>query len=129
MLRIEHVAYQVADPIAFTAWYCDNLDFTIKRAGGEPTYTHFLADGSGKVMVEVYSNPAIDVPDYVNQHHLTLHTAFVCDDVKGTVDALVAAGATIADPITKTPSGDVLAMLKDPWGMSIQLCHRANPMV
>ncbi|MEZ4702532.1 MAG: hypothetical protein R2834_19520 [Rhodothermales bacterium] len=28
-----------------------------------------------------------------------------------------------------TPAGDALAMLRDPWGMAIQLCSRAEPMV
>ena len=129
MLRIEHFAYQVADPIAFAEWYCKHLGFTIKRASTGQAKTHFLADGSGQVMLEIYCNPQIDVPDYPNMHPLTLHVAFVCEEIEETIEALEAAGATIASPLTVTQSGDTLAMLRDPWGGAIQLCKRGTPMV
>jgi hypothetical protein len=28
-----------------------------------------------------------------------------------------------------TPAGDHLAMLRDPWGLPIQLVHRSTPMI
>lgn len=129
MLKIEHFAYQVASPTAVADWYCEQLGFTIKRAGTDPAATHFLADASGNVMIEIYCNSAIDVPDYAEMHHLTLHLAFACNDIEATMVELEAAGATVAVPISETPSGDKLVMLRDPWGMAIQLCKRANPMI
>ena len=129
MLKIEHFAYQVAEPKAVAEWYCDHLNFTIKRAGSDPAATHFLADGSDNVMIEIYCNSAIDVPDYPSMHPLTLHLAFACDDIEGKKANLEAAGATVAVPITETPSGDKLVMMRDPWGLSIQLCKRGKPMI
>lgn len=129
MMRIEHFAYQVADAPAVAQWYCDHLGFTIKRASTGVANTHFLADGSGKVMIEIYNNPTVDVPDYAAMHPLLLHIAFVCDEIDETVEALEAAGATIATPAFVSGLGDSLAMLRDPWGLAIQLCKRANPMV
>ncbi len=128
-MKIEHFAYQVAEPIATAEWYCEHLGFTIKRAGTDPAKTHFLADGSGQVMLEIYCNPKISVPDYPNMDPLTLHLAFVCEAVTEKVEELLAVGATIAVPIMTTDAGDTLAMLRDPWGMAIQLCKRAKSML
>ncbi len=36
---------------------------------------HFLADGSGRVMLEMYNNPAATVPDYNAMHPLVLHAS------------------------------------------------------
>jgi len=32
------------------------------------------------------------------------------------------------EPFTN-PAGDEVAMLRDPWGLAIQLIHRADPMI
>ncbi|MEZ4702531.1 MAG: VOC family protein [Rhodothermales bacterium] len=128
-MRIEHWGYQVADPAATAAWYAEHLGFTVTRLLHNNANAHFLADGSGRVMIEIYNNPRISVPDYAAMDPLLAHLAFVCDDVPATIAALVAAGATVVGPAQTTPAGDTLAMLRDPWGMAIQLCHRAEPMV
>jgi hypothetical protein len=54
--------------------------------------------------------------------------AFACEDVPGTVRRLAAAGAvSVSGP--ETIRGDQLAMLRDPWGLAIQLVRRAQPML
>ena len=53
-MKIEHWGYQVADPVAVAQWYSEHLGFTIKRASDSPAKTHFLADGAGQVMIEIY---------------------------------------------------------------------------
>ena len=42
---------------------------------------------------------------------------------------MIAAGATPAGEVTTSPVGDQLAMLRDPWGLAIQLVKRSRPMV
>ena len=37
------------------------------------------------------------------------------------------AGAKLIE--TATAGGDELALLRDPWGLTIQLCKRARPML
>ena len=81
------------------------------------------------MMLEVYHNPPDAVPDYASMDPLTLHIAFIVDDVEETSRKLVAAGATAAGEMTVTDSGDELAMLRDPWGVPIQFVKRANPML
>jgi len=129
-LRIEHVAWQVRDPKAVADWYVEHLGFAVKRHVDNEAQAHFLADGSGKVMIEIYHNPNASVFDYPRLHPLQLHLAFVCDDIAATVKRLTDAGATVFEQIGDgSPDADHLVMLRDPFGFAIQLCRRAEPMV
>ncbi|NLF32295.1 MAG: VOC family protein [Planctomycetes bacterium] len=128
-MRIEHVAFNVGDPVAMARWYVEHLGFAIVRAGDGPPYGHFLADGSGTVMVEFYCNPAAAVPDYTAIDPIVLHLALVSDDVEADWRRLLAAGATPVDPPGPTAAGDRVAMVRDPWGLAIQLARRVRPMV
>ena len=128
-MKIEHLGLQVEDPAAASVWYEENLGFSICRSADEPNPVRFLADSSGVVMMEMYRNSAISVPDYRSMDPLELHIALCCDDVDDTVDRLIAAGATSASPAANTAAGDRLAMLRDPWGVPIQLCRREKTMV
>jgi glyoxylase I family protein len=128
-IRLEHVAINVENPIAMAKWYCNNLDMKIVRKGPPPVNMHFISDAQGNMMLEIYHNPPDAVPDYPSMDPLMLHIAFMVDDVEGTCRKLVTAGATVATEITVTESGDKLAMLRDPWGVPIQILKRAEPML
>lgn len=128
MLSVEHVAWQVHDPEAVAAWYGEHLGFRVVRSNDDPARTHFIADSAGKVLVEIYNNPAASIPDYATSHPLVLHLAFATDDPAGACDALLGAGCTIAEDLRQTPAGDTLVMMRDPFGFAIQLCKRAKPM-
>jgi glyoxylase I family protein len=80
-------------------------------------------------MLELYRNPKVQVPDYATMDPLLVHVAFVSSDLAGDRDRLVAAGASVVDDIVATPTGDELVMLRDPWGVALQLAKRANPMI
>ena len=60
---------------------------------------------------------------------LVLHVAFAPDDVPSTRARLLAAGATPVGDVVVTPAGDQFAMLRDPWGLALQLARRARPLV
>ena len=128
-IRLEHVAINVEDPVEMAKWYCENLGMKIVRKGPPPVNMHFISDTGGNMMLEIYTNPPNAVPDYRSMNPLTLHIAFMVDDVEKTRRRLVAAGATIATDITVTDSGDKLLMLRDPWGVPIQFLKRAEPML
>ena len=128
-IRLEHVAINVEDPVEMAKWYCENLGMKIVRQGPAPVNMRFISDAGGNMMLELYHNPPDAVPDYRSMNPLTLHIAFMVDDVEGTCSRLVAAGATIATDITVTDAGDKLAMLRDPWGVPIQFLKRAEPML
>jgi predicted enzyme related to lactoylglutathione lyase len=95
----------------------------------EAPWAHFLADDSGTVMVELYGNKQAPLLDFPNVAPLSLHLAFVSHHIEADIKRLTDAGATVASPPTPTPAGDTLAMLRDPWGVSIQLVKRSQPLI
>ena len=128
-MKIEHVAFNVADPVAAARWYMNNLEMRAARTFGPPTNTHFLADASGQSMIEIYNNSKAPVPDYRKVDPLVLHLAFAVEDVRATRSQLLKAGATAEGEVTVTDGGDDIAMLRDPWGFAIQLVKRRQPML
>ncbi|MEY4488848.1 MAG: hypothetical protein RIQ79_1356, partial [Verrucomicrobiota bacterium] len=89
--------------------------------------THFLADARGAV-IEIYRNPAAPVPDYAAMHPLVLHIAFQSLDADADLARLLAAGATFVEAVLP-PDGSKLLMLRDPWGLALQVCQRARPLI
>lgn len=128
-VKIEHAAYQVEDPVGAADWYCKHLGMALKRAHKDRPFVRFLADDAGAVMLEFYNHPKAQLPDYRNQDPLIVHIAFKADDLAGTRDRLIAAGASLAADVTTTIDGDELVMLRDPWGLPLQLVKRVEPMI
>ena len=128
-MKLEHVALQVEDPAAMGRWYVENLGLTVKAQSAEPPYGHFLADAGGTVMLEIYAFPEVSTPHYPSRDPRELHLAFSSPDVPADVARLVAAGAKRASGPETTPKGDEIAMLRDPWGVCVQLVKRAKPML
>jgi len=64
-------------------------------------------------------------------HHASVAIASgVCsEDLKADRDRLLAAGASVAEDYFTNPAGDQLLMLRDPWGLGLQLVKRAKPML
>ncbi len=118
-MRLEHVAIDVADPAAFKAWWTANLGMRVSTANDA-----FLTDDSGTFVLEVYrTDKTPSAPDYRAIDPMTLHIAFLSDDVDADVARLVAAGAEQVELVHK-PGFD-MAILRDPQGVSIQLVKRA----
>lgn len=126
-MQIEHVALNVPDPKAAAAWYAEHLGLTLVKAADEAPYIHFLSDGSG-TMIEFYANPAGEIPDYGAMSPFTLHLAFAVDDIAASHERLLEAGATAEGMVTTTPAGDLLAFVRDPWGVTLQLVKRAEAL-
>lgn len=127
-MKIEHFAVNVEEPLAMADWYVEQLDMKIVKQDKDPPYMTFLADDSGRVMIEVYKNPADQVPDYREMDPLIMHLAFVSEDPEADKQRLIKAGATeVSDD--QLEDGSQLVMLRDPWGVSIQLCKRSVPML
>ena len=127
-MDIEHIALNIKDPVKAAEWHTNNLGMKVIRSSGEAPYVHFIADKAGRVLFEFYSNPDAPVPDYASMDPLVLHIAFKSDDVKSQRQRLIDGGATPEGEITNTPAGDEIAMLRDPWGIPIQLVKRAKPI-
>lgn len=127
-MKLEHFALNVEDPLAMAAWYIENLGLSVVRQLKEAPYTTFLADTSGRIMIEIYRNPADDVPPYREMNPLLVHLAFVSEEPEEDKKSLLAAGASLESD-QQLEDGSHLVMLRDPWGLALQLCKRGKPML
>ncbi len=125
-MKFEHVAINVPDPVAMSNWYVEHCGLQEVIRLEEPPYTRFLADDNGKTAIEIYFNPDAPVPDYHSQNHLVYHNAFTTADIDVTQEKLIEAGASFVEDV-KLPNGTRLVMLRDPWGVPLQLVNRVDP--
>lgn len=127
-MRIEHVALNVPDAVAMAEWYVRHLGMRIVRKIDTAPHIHFLADASDSTVIEIYTNAADSVPDYGSMHPLRFHVAFAAEDPDAARAALLAAGASFVEE-QRFPDGSRLMMLRDPWGLPLQLARRAQPLL
>lgn len=127
-MKLEHFALNVEDPKGMAEWYVKHLGMLIVKQQDQAPFMTFLADDSGQVMIEIYRNPTDQVPRYRDMHPLIVHLAFVSAAPHEDKIRLEAAGATtVSDDVLE--DGSHLVMMRDPWGLAIQLCKRATPML
>ena len=127
-LNLEHIACNVADPPAMAAWYVEHLGMRVVRHSPDPPQIHFLADAAGRAVIEIYRNGEDAIPDYPAMNPMRFHIAFAAPDPDAARDALVAAGATFLEE-RALPDGSRLLMLRDPWGVPLQLCKRPTSLL
>ncbi len=126
--RPEHIMFNVPDPLAMIKWYCDNLGMVVIRKGTAPTYSSFIADSGKHMMLELGNFADYPKMDFAKIDLNSMHLAFVVNNIKQIKEKLVAAGATVAQDLFKTPGGDQVMVLRDPWGLAIQFVERVDPM-
>lgn len=127
-MKIEHFALNVKDPVSMADWYVKNMGLEIVRKMDEAPFTYFLGDRSGCVLLEIYNNPTDQVPDYAAMDPLLVHLAFKSDDPESDKERLIKAGGSYVEEV-RPPDGSLLIMMRDPWGLAIQLCKRSVPMI
>ncbi len=127
-LAFEHLAVNVADPVAVADWYVEHLGMEVVRRGEGPVHMHFLADTGRRAMIELYNNPVARTDMYRDLHPAQLHIAFTSADPEADAARLVAAGASLVEH-QHGADGSRLVMLRDPWGLPLQLARRAAPML
>ena len=127
-MKFEHFALNVPDARAMSRWYVEQLGFQVLRRREDAPYTHFLADDTGRVVAELYTNLTAVIPDYAAQHPLLFHFAVYTTDARAAQQRLVNAGATLFLE-ENAPDGTRLTMMRDPWGVPLQLCQRATPFL
>ncbi|PRY52592.1 glyoxalase/bleomycin resistance protein/dioxygenase superfamily protein [Arcticibacter pallidicorallinus] len=127
-MKLEHFAINVEDPINMAKWYVQHLGLSIIKQQQQAPFMTFLADDSGQIMIEIYKNPIDQVPKYRDMHPLIVHLAFVSETPDRDRTRLEEAGAiTVSNDILD--DGSHLVMMRDPWGLAIQLCKRATAML
>ena len=126
-MKFEHLALNVPDASAMAEWYVAHCGMEIVMKVAEAPYTCFLADETGRTVLEIYSHEGAPIPNYGVQHPLCLHVAFAVQDAGITRDRLLAAGASLLSD-QQADNGTHLVMLRDPWGIALQLCQRTTPL-
>ena len=126
-MLFEHFALNVSEPTSMALWYKEHLNMQIVSKMERAPYTHFLADETGRVVMEIYSNRTDPVPDYSAQHPFRFHFAFAVTDAAAKKDRLLEAGASFFEELY-LDDGSYLVMLRDPWGIPLQLCQRKIPL-
>lgn len=126
-MKFEHFALNVPDAPSHAGWYVENLGFSIRRAMTSVPFTHFLADDTGRVVVEFYTNAAAEIPDYRSRHPLVFHFAVVAEDASSVRKGLETEGAVFAYE-DRMPDGSKLIMMRDPWGVPLQVCQRSEAL-
>ena len=129
IIRAEHIALNVLDPAAVVKWYTENLGMKVMRQGGPPTNTSFIADSGQHMMLELGHNAEYPVIDFAEVNHMSIHLAFMVEDIATMKANLIAAGAAVVEDIRTTPSGDQVSMLRDPRGLPLQFVQRVKPML
>ncbi len=127
--RFEHIAVNVPEPKAMAQWYAANLGFRIVRESATPSYSAFIADSAGHMMFEIYHKADQPLLKADTIHHMSMHFAFVDDSILMVKDRLLKTGASIAEDIKTSASGDQVFTLRDPWGFSIQFVQRVKPLL
>jgi len=127
-MKIEHIALNVGNTKEMVQWYETHLNMKTVRANNDTNNTTFIADSAGSTLIEFYNNPESQTLNYEQLHPLMLHIAFSVDDMDATRQRLINAGATAVGEVNNLPNGDQLAMLRDPWGLCIQLAKRSKPL-
>jgi glyoxylase I family protein len=130
VVRFEHIALNVQDPAAMAKWYCENLGMQIKVSKDVPAPSRFISDAHGNMMFELYHQDDKPFNDLQKLDSSSLHIAFTVDDVYGTCSRLKNAGAFVVNPPARLADAGVeLCMLRDPWGLAIQIIKRDKPML
>ena len=126
---IQHIGLNVNNPVEVANWYIQNLGMKLIRQGNAPQFVTFIADAGNNMEMEFYNKEKIKKIDFQKIDVMTFHFAFLTDSINTIENKLIAAGAKLIDKITETPAGDKVAMLRDPWGMPLQLVERSIPMI
>jgi|TARA_R110000744_G_scaffold9549_3_gene30415 predicted enzyme related to lactoylglutathione lyase len=122
-MTFEHFALNVVDINGVVNWYCTHLGLTIANQQKVSPFMTFLADSTDRVVIEFYKREDELAEDFSNRHPLTFHVAFVSENAEEDKQRLLKAGASFFEEIFKE-DGSHLVMLRDPWGMPLQLCQR-----
>lgn len=120
----EHFAVNVADVQKTVQWYVKSLGLSVVSEQKEPPFMHFLADTTGRVIIEFYHRSDAPITDFNNEHPVAFHVAFVSENAQADRERLERLGAVFVEEIKKE-DGTHIAMLRDPFGMPLQLCQRA----
>jgi hypothetical protein len=78
--------------------------------------------------MELYENPKAPIGTAAGKHFLEIHFGFVTEDAAAAAAPLIAEGCPVVEDVNLA-DGTRLIMLRDPFGLCVQLCQRANKLL
>jgi catechol 2,3-dioxygenase-like lactoylglutathione lyase family enzyme len=120
-IRHHHVHYYVAEAVIpeIQAWYVKHFGATPGTRGKFKT-----ANIPG---AELSFTPS-ETPTVPTKGHVLDHIGFDVKDLTAFAKQLEAEGIKLDQPLVTQPSGAKLTFIHDPWGTSIELNERPNPL-
>jgi catechol 2,3-dioxygenase-like lactoylglutathione lyase family enzyme len=128
IMVFEHFALNVQNPIETANWYVTHCEMKIVKGSNKSPYAHFIADKTGRLVIEIYKNEAAEILDLKKKHPLEFHFALMVKNAEKAKNRLINAGATLEEEL-HLEDGSHLIMLRDPFGIPLQLCQRGTPMM
>ncbi|MBC8872516.1 MAG: VOC family protein [Planctomycetes bacterium] len=128
MIQFEHFALNVEQPHEIADWYVRTLGCQVLLKMEAEPHTVFLADANGRVFWELYKNSKAQMSRVCHGDPAVFHVAVAVDDLDEVKSKVWEAGGTFVEEV-RTDSGSVLLMMRDPWGIALQLCSRVPPFV
>ncbi len=125
-IKFEHIAFLLPNPGKAVEWYCSNLDMKIVNKGKGSI---FVTDSARNIMLEFLINNEVKPLNFRKINVLSLHIAFHTKNAEMLKKKLIGNDATVESDLTTTDSGDKIMILRDPWGIPIQLVERKNPIL
>lgn len=119
----EHFALNVNNVSAVVKWYVSHVGLRVVSEQKQSPFMTFLADSSDRVILEIYHRSDEMMTNFETQNPLTFHLAFVSENAQEDRERLEVEGAIFVEEVRKK-DGSHLIMLRDPWGMPLQLCQR-----
>ncbi len=126
-MLFEHYALNVLNPKEMAQWYVSYMGLEVVSQQKEAPFMTFLADTSHRVVMELYHRPDAEITDFNKMHHLTFHMAFISENAEVDKNRLMVQGASFLEEVNKE-DGSHLIMLRDPWGIPLQLCQRTHKL-
>ncbi len=123
MFRLNHIHLRSPDQRKAAQWYVDNLQADIVSEGrGLSNNLAIRLELGGATVIISGSPTGQPLPDGSAEYHWGLeHFGLDTDDIEGTVDELQARGVGVLLPVTKMASGSLIAYIKGPDNVMIEL--------
>jgi glyoxylase I family protein len=127
-MKIEHIGLCIENPISAAEWWVANLGFRfLRKLGTDAGGAAFIADHQGTVLefAKLEEVPSLDLGKL---EFIQLHFALECQDTMEEARRLEKVGAILVGESPRNAYKNEKLIIKDPWGICIQLIHREDPL-
>jgi len=111
-------------------WYEENLGFKIIHThGNDKDGVNFLYDEKSGFLLELFRSPDAGILEFSYMRPITFHLAIDCKDPLALAKQLESHGAKIIEGSHNIDHDSEKILIKDPWGMTLQLINRNKKLI